>query len=45
MFRNMAVNLTHALDEPTATYLEKIAWDEYQTVQKRLKESANAAGN
>jgi hypothetical protein len=32
MFRNMATNLNHTLDEPTATYLEKVAWEEYQAV-------------
>jgi len=25
----MAANLTHTLDEPTAGYLETVAWEEY----------------
>ena len=36
MYRNMAANLTHMLDEPTAARLETIAWDEWQIVRKRL---------
>ena len=39
MFRNMAANLTHTLDEPTARYLETVAWEEYQLVQQRSKET------
>ena len=36
MYRNMAANLTHTLDEPTARYLETVAWEEWQIVRKRL---------
>jgi hypothetical protein len=36
MFRNMALNLSHTLDEPTANYLETVAWEEVQTMRSRL---------
>lgn len=39
MFRNMAAALTRTLDEPTARYLETVAWEEQQTILKRLKET------
>jgi len=39
MFRNMAAKLTHTLDDPTAIYLETVAWEECQTVRKRLEEA------
>jgi hypothetical protein len=39
MFRNMSVNLTHTLDEATAEYLERVAWEEVQTVRQRLREN------
>ncbi|MCL4206251.1 MAG: hypothetical protein KJ000_27525 [Pirellulaceae bacterium] len=39
MFRNMSVNLTHTLDEATAEYLERIAWEEVRTVRQRLREN------
>jgi hypothetical protein len=38
MFRNMAANLTHTLDEPTATYLETVASEEVRTMRKRLSD-------
>jgi len=39
MFRNMAASRSHTLDAPTARYPETIAWEEQQTILKRLKET------
>lgn len=39
MFRNMAANLTHTLDDPTAIYLETVAWEEHQTIHHRLQKA------
>lgn len=36
MFRNMAANRTHALDEPTASYLETIGWEASQRMRNCL---------
>lgn len=42
MFRNMAADLTHTLDEPTALYLETIGWDESQRIRSCLtRQSGN----
>jgi hypothetical protein len=39
MFRNMAASRSHSLDDPTARYLETMAWETQQTILKRLKET------
>ena len=39
MYRNMAAHLTKTLDEATAKYLETVAWEEHQTMQRQLKEA------
>jgi hypothetical protein len=36
MYRHMAVGLTATLDEATAKYLETVAWETWQQVQKQL---------
>lgn len=36
MFRNMAERLTATLDEETARYLETVAWETWQDVNRRL---------
>jgi hypothetical protein len=38
MFKHMAMNQTATLDEPTARYLETIAWEETQAIEKHLNE-------
>lgn len=36
MYRHLAMNLTAALDEPTASYLERVAWETWQEIDRRL---------
>jgi hypothetical protein len=36
MYRNASMNLTATLDEPTATYLERVAWETWQDFDRRL---------
>jgi hypothetical protein len=36
MFRNASMNLTATLDEPTAAYLERVAWETWQELDRRL---------
>jgi hypothetical protein len=36
MYRNASMNLTATLDEPTAAYLERVAWETWQEVDRRL---------
>jgi len=42
MFKNMSMNLTATLDEETARYLEKIAWETWQETEKRLTDAETA---
>jgi hypothetical protein len=39
MFRNMSASLTHTLDEATAEYLERVAWEEVRTIRQRLQQN------
>lgn len=36
MYRHLAMKLTATLDEPTATYLERVAWETWQEIDRRL---------
>ncbi len=36
MHRNLSMNLTATIDEPTAAYLERVAWETWQDVDRRL---------
>lgn len=36
MFKNMSMKLTATMDEPTATYLERVAWETTQQVKQTL---------
>jgi hypothetical protein len=36
MWRNASMNLTATLDEPTAAYLERVAWETWQELDRRL---------
>lgn len=40
MYRNMSMNLTATLDEPTAAYLETVAWETWQATNAKLADSA-----
>jgi hypothetical protein len=37
MFKHMSFNLTATLDEPTATYLETVAWETWQRVNAQIE--------
>jgi hypothetical protein len=36
MYRHLAMKLTATLDEPTASYLERVAWETWQEIDRRL---------
>lgn len=36
MWRNASMNLTATLDDPTAAYLERVAWETWQELDRRL---------
>ncbi len=36
MYRNASMNLTATLDEPTAAYLERVAWETWRELDRRL---------
>jgi hypothetical protein len=36
MFRNMAMKKTATLDEATASYLETVAWETWQSIHAKL---------
>lgn len=38
MFRHLAMNLSATLDEPTATYLERVAWETWEEIDRRLSD-------
>jgi hypothetical protein len=40
MFRNASMNLVATVDEATAAYLERVAWETWQDVDRRLAEAA-----
>jgi hypothetical protein len=41
MFKHMSMNATATLDDATASYLESVAWETWQKVDRRLKEAIN----
>jgi len=40
MYRNASMNLVATVDEATAAYLERVAWETWQDVDRRLAEAA-----
>jgi hypothetical protein len=42
MFKNMSMNLTAALDEETASYLETVAWETWQATRRSLAATGGA---